>query len=653
MSGRKQLVLWLLIVGGFLVVGFREGATTITWVLAAVAGAGGVANYLATVVKPSATTSTDAQVDDAAAALANKVRQQWDKELRARALVEDKRLPVRCRPLYGGSETERTCDEVVSAYVDDPHRMVVTGKSGAGKTGLLILLALAVLRRQSSRSVPVILSVSDWNPRQNFQEWVLEAVLGEYPFLASEKRYGPTAVLELLRRGRLLLLLDNLDQMGAEPDTSALRTIERDLDSGRPFVLACQSGYFAAANAAGTIPDSDVVVLLPFRPEEVVDHLRSRIPQVAVDRWEPVLEELRENDPSPLGAALETPFMLTLAQDVYSERGSKPADLLELTDADAMRAALLRDFPRKALDERPGSPTDHEPSSRAPGWDLDRQVDWLTFLAREYGEIAWWELVSKVPRWVVVARGVLVGGGVSAVLGLLLLGLFGRPVLGLVVGFALGAASGALLARVPAEPPRRFAFRRLRGVEVARDLVFAVVGAVAGAVAVGLVFGGLPGAVTGLVFGVLFGLVRRFTELTDPAGIITPTSSLHDDRKAVLTATGLGAALGTAVGAVLGGVVGVADLGLVVPVTDPLLVGALGAAVGLVLGAGGIGLATYSTSACGRYDTARIWLALTRRTPLRLMRFLHHAHQRTVLRLVGPTYQFRHELLRKELARPG
>lgn len=116
-----------------------------------------------------------------------------------------------------------------------------------------------------------------------------------------------------------------------------------------------------------------MVELLPFRPDEVVDHLRSRIPQVAVDRWEPVPERLRENGPSPLGAAVETPFMLTLAQDVHSERDSKPADLLEMADADAMRAALLREFPRKALDERPGSPTDHEPSGRAPGWDLDRQ----------------------------------------------------------------------------------------------------------------------------------------------------------------------------------------------------------------------------------------------------------------------------------------
>ncbi|WP_146241004.1 glycine zipper family protein [Actinokineospora spheciospongiae] len=652
MSGRKQLVLWALIVAGLLVVGFREDAATITWVLAVVVSAGGVVKFLVPLLEDrNSSTSTDAQVDDAAAALANKVRQQWDKELRARALVEDKRLPVRYRPLHGGPETERTCDELVTAYVDNPRRMVVTGVSGAGKTGLLILLAVAVLRRQSAKPVPVILSVAGWHPRQNFQEWLVNAVLGEYPFLANEKRYGPTAVLELLRRGRLLPLLDNLDQMGAEPDTSALRTIERDLDSGRPLVLACQSGYFAAANAAGTIPEPDVVELLPFRPDEVVDHLRSRIPQVAVDRWEPVLEGLREN--AQLGAALETPFMLTLAQDVYSERDSEPADLLELADADAMRAALLRDFPRRALDERPGSPTDHEPATRAPGWDLDRQVDWLTFLAREYGEIAWWELCSKVPGWVVVARGVLVGGGVSAVLGLLLLGLFGRPVLGLVVGFALGAAGGALLARVPAEPPRRFAPRRLRGVEVARDLVFAVVGAVAGAVAVGLVFGGLPGAVTGLLFGVLFGLVRRFTEPTDPAGIITPTSSLHDDRRAVLIATGSGAALGAVVGAVLGGFVGVADRGLVVPVTNPFLVGALGAAVGLVLGAGGIGLATYSTSACGRYDTARIWLALTRRTPLRLMRFLDHTHQRTVLRLVGPTYQFRHELLRKQLARSG
>jgi ABC-type proline/glycine betaine transport system permease subunit len=95
-------------------------------------------------------------------------------------------------------------------------------------------------------------------------------------------------------------------------------------------------------------------------------------------------------------------------------------------------------------------------------------------------------------------------------------------------------------------------------------------------------------------------------------------------------------------------VLGAADLA--VPIEHPVLVALLGAAVGALLGAGGLGLVVHATSASGRFNTTRIWLALRGSTPLRLMSFLADAHRLGVLRLAGPYYQFRHELLRDRLA---
>ncbi|QGK70310.1 hypothetical protein GIY23_12950 [Allosaccharopolyspora coralli] len=48
---------------------------------------------------------------------------------------------------------------------------------------------------------------------------------------------------------------------------------------------------------------------------------------------------------------------------------------------------------------------------------------------------------------------------------------------------------------------------------------------------------------------------------------------------------------------------------------------------------------------------SQIILALRRRTPWRLMRFLEDARTRHVLRTVGPVYQFRHAKLQDRLAR--
>jgi hypothetical protein len=49
---------------------------------------------------------------------------------------------------------------------------------------------------------------------------------------------------------------------------------------------------------------------------------------------------------------------------------------------------------------------------------------------------------------------------------------------------------------------------------------------------------------------------------------------------------------------------------------------------------------------------ASLQLAVHRRTPIHLMRFLDDARERNVLRTVGPVYQFRHARLQDRLARP-
>ena len=64
---------------------------------------------------------------------------------------------------------------------------------------------------------------------------------------------------------------------------------------------------------------------------------------------------------------------------------------------------------------------------------------------------------------------------------------------------------------------------------------------------------------------------------------------------------------------------------------------------GLVVGLG---------SAWGAFCLVRPLLALYGRTPLRLMTFLHEAHNRGVLRQAGSVYQFRHNRLQDHLTNP-
>ncbi|HEX2133074.1 MAG TPA: hypothetical protein VHH15_16125 [Actinophytocola sp.] len=640
-----QLAVWGVLVAGLAVMWLRYGASNATTLLTILSGGAAVAQVLAaTRWSRAAESSSPGQLDDAADALAWEVRRQWEAEARRRLLDDTQRLPVRCRS--GGTVTDLTA--LVTDYADAPRRLVVVGEPGAGKTGLCVLLLLELLRRPTTARVPVLLQVSGWNPKENLDAWLLRGILETYPFLGNESRFGATAVRDLLAKHRILPVLDGLDEMADKRRGAALRALDADRGVAEPLVLTCRSAEFDLANAGGPIRESQVVALLPLEDDAVAGYLLDSAPTDRLGQWEQVLDRLADHESDPLAEALRTPLMLSLTRTTYRDPGTDPAELLELDTSERVEARLLDEFTRQAFVARPPSPLS-SPARPPRRWHPDRAERWLAFLARlEHRELAWWQLWRMVPRWVFVANGVVVGGTLSTLLGWLLLGLFGRPGLGALLGLALGVVGGGLLGLVPAEAPRRFVPRMLRRDELGRDLMFGLIGAVAGGIAVGAVYGGAYGTVVGLLFGVAFGLVRRFTEPTEPKEAVTPDNLARSDQLAVLSAAALGASLGAVVAGFLAGVLGAPNLA--VPIEHPVLVGLLGAAVGMLLGAGGLGLVVLATSASGRFTTTRIWLALRGSTPLRLRSFLADAHRLGVLRLAGPYYQFRHELLRDRLA---
>ncbi|WP_051852367.1 hypothetical protein [Streptomyces aureocirculatus] len=63
-----------------------------------------------------------------------------------------------------------------------------------------------------------------------------------------------------------------------------------------------------------------------------------------------------------------------------------------------------------------------------------------------------------------------------------------------------------------------------------------------------------------------------------------------------------------------------------------------------------MGTAALALTAWGQLAVARVWLALTRRLPWRIMTFLDEAHRRGVLRRSGAHYEFRHLRMQQRLA---
>jgi hypothetical protein len=628
----------------------RFGAATATTLLTILSGGAALTQLLTALRWRSRKmeSSNPEQLERAADVLAWEVRTQWEAESRRRLLEDARALPVRWQARRGSDAGDLS--QLVASYADSPRRLVVIGEPGSGKTGLCVLLTLELLRRPTPPQVPVLLQISSWNPTENLHAWLIRCILENYPFLGNEARFGSTVVRDLLVQHRILPVLDGLDEMAEDRRAGALQAINADARSVEPLVLTCRTREFEAVGATGAVRDAQVARLLPVAAENAADYLLDAAPEAGIDRWEPVLARLTEEDNEPIAEALCTPLMLFLARTAYAYPCTDPTELLRLSGAAQIEERLLDVYALQAFATRPPSPLSN-PARPSHHWSPAQAERWLTFLASVTDrEIAWWQLYRAVPRAVFIGAGILLGGSSCTLLGWLIFGLFGHPAFGALLGLGIGVTAGIALELVPQEAPRRFVPRMLRRSELARDLGFGVIGALVGGLVVGVIYGAGYGVAIGLVFGVAFGMVRRFTEPTEPREAVTPSSVLRGDRLAVLSAAGLGALVGTVVGGFMGGVVGAVTQGLVVPIDNPILVGLLGAAVGAVLGAAGLGLIVQATSASGRFTTTRIWLALRGTMPARLMAFLDDAHRLGVLRQVGPYYQFRHALLHDRMA---
>jgi hypothetical protein len=613
------------------------------------------------------------QVDKAAEALARSVRVQWTAERQRRRLEDAHSMSIRWTveerysrgSVRAGTPVAGDLASVIDDFVAKPRGLVVIGDPGSGKTGLCVLLTLELLAASLPQGrVPVLLQVSSWDPQEHFSAWIARRLLEDYPWLAGQSAYGATACAELVTQQRLLPILDGLDEMPQARRSAALEALQRDLD-GQPFVLTCRTNEFAMAQSDRLLRSALVVRLLPLESTAAAGYLLDGISEAGLDRWQPVLTRITDEPVSPVGIALTKPLNLFLTQTVYQNSAADPAELLDesrFPTPDDIEKRLLDAFFQVAFDMRPPAAGSNSLAPMAR-WDPARSERTLVFVARVLSDrktrdLAWWELSTLVPRWAFFALRGPIGMVVTGALCAVLFGLFGQVWFGLFFGMATGLAVALALQFTPAERPRRIAVRNAGGRRFAfrsliADLEFLVIGGLGGGAVAGLLYGPLYGTFAGLVFGVAFAMVRRFLEPTEPQESVSPNGLLVSDRAAVVYATLTGLVTGVLVGGTLGGFVGGRTMGLVIDLGGPFQEGLLGAAIGGVLGGAVLGMMMQSNSASGLFVTTRLWLAVRRHTPLRLMSFLRDAHQAGILRQVGAYYQFRHASLQDRLATRG
>ncbi|SDT35233.1 NACHT domain-containing protein [Actinoplanes derwentensis] len=585
--------------------------------------------------------------------------------------------------------------EIAGVYHSCPsQRLVILGERGSGKSVLALKLALELVRpRNDDDPVPVIFGIHSWDPnKKTLPEWMADCLLRDYN-LAQVGIPRPDLAAEIVGTGQILPILDGFDEIADGLRDEALRILDK---TSIPLVLTSVTDTYATAvRRARTLSRAAVIVLEDLGAEDLTDFLPRTTPADPVTKWEPVLGGLAG---TPAGAALSSPLMVGLARRIYSDGPDDPVVLTtgRFPDAEAVKAHLLSRFVTVAYDG-PALVRAGERKSRYRCAEKNARR-WLGYLARRPADpdIAWWTVADSVPRGQRVPVLLVAGAAVGATAGWLILGLLGLVAGASVLGL-LGGVVGWTRASQPVRMEVHFSGRMRHvlaqlGSAILGGLIVVIIGwylvgwfgwpALTVAGGVGNAIGGglsgwgrhsdpdadaLPGLAEvgrgtwnglkggsaggfvvgilchlthvpmggfgtwlqlGVAIGIAFGLG---TAVITPPGedtVVTPEKLLRSNRNytifQTLTVTG-------AYGYIIG------------TLTEPAFGLILGPVIGMAFGV--------AAHAWGRWIIlTRCWLPLTGRMPWRLWSFLGDAHGREVLRQSGAVYEFRHALLRDNLA---
>ncbi len=321
-------------------------------------------------------------------------------------------------------------DSIAGIFDDAQHTLLVLGEPGAGKTTTVLELARDLIgraRQSPAEPAPVVLALSTWQG-QGLAEWLLAELGLRYQV---PKRVAKT----WLEEGRLVLILDGLDEVGAERREACVAAINAFEQEHHPPGLAvtCRVAEYEALTAKLRLRSA--ICLQPLTPAQV-----DRYFEAAGAALEPLRHALREDE--GLRELARSPLMLSVMALAWRGPAGTTAPFAAAQTAQARRQHLFGAYIDAALARRGKAAGDYEPA---------RIVAWLAWLARrmqEHGQ-SLFALEQLQPGWIAGGRsqfGYMLVTRLAGCLALVLPILFWKtPLVNRLVCVGLAAGTGLAL----------------------------------------------------------------------------------------------------------------------------------------------------------------------------------------------------------------
>ncbi|MGF1539041.1 MAG: NACHT domain-containing protein [Pleurocapsa sp.] len=206
-------------------------------------------------------------------------------------------------------------------------KLVLLGKPGAGKTTFLQHLALQCIRGKfKADCLPVVIFLRTFAVQaRECQDFSL---LGYLQRLWSNYQLFPQQITTLLQQGKILLLLDGLDEIPQEYETEIFQQIQQfsQLYYLNSAIVTCR-----IAAQQYRFDGFTYVELADFNPAQVESFARrwfvatARDAATGMTKAEQFLEQLQHKANQPIRELVTTPILLNLICSVFQERLSFPS----------------------------------------------------------------------------------------------------------------------------------------------------------------------------------------------------------------------------------------------------------------------------------------------------------------------------------------